>query len=91
MGIEYTTDPEDDLSPELSVTQKRQYRLKAVIHACESYGNISAKYDCVGGIVGKMDFGLIYLAEAYGSERARAAATLAVLQALRQAEFPPAL
>lgn len=67
MGIEYTTDPEDDLSPELSVTQKRQYRLKAVIHACESYGNISAKYDCVGGIVGKMDFGLIYLAEAYGS------------------------
>ena len=67
MGIEYTLDPEDDLTGELSVTQKKQYRLKAVIHACHNDGSVTAKYDCVGGIVGKMDLGLIYGCESYCS------------------------
>ncbi len=65
MGLEYALDPEDDLSIELSVTQKKQYRLKAVIHACKNYGDITSKRDCAGGIVGKMDLGLIYGSEAY--------------------------
>ncbi len=65
MGLEYTLDPEDDLSGELSVTQKKQYKLKAVIHACHNEGSVTSKYDCAGGIVGKMDIGLIYGCEAY--------------------------
>ena len=60
MGLEYALDPEDDMSVELSVTQKKQYRLKAILHACINYGSITSKRDCVGGVVGKMDIGLIY-------------------------------
>ena len=65
MGLEYALDPEDDLSGELTVTQKKQYKLKAVIHACQNNGDVSSKYDCAGGIVGKMDLGLVYGSEAY--------------------------
>ena len=67
MGIEYALDPEDDLSIELTVTQKKQYKLKAIVHSCVNYGEIISKRDCAGGIVGKMDLGLIYGSEAYCS------------------------
>ena len=67
MGLEYALDPEDDASDELSVTQKKQYLLKAVIHACQNYGDITSKKDAVGGITGKMDLGLIYGSESYCS------------------------
>ena len=67
MGLEYSLDPEDDLSSELTTTQKRQYKLKAVIHACQNNGSITAKRDAAGGICGKMDLGLIYGCESYGS------------------------
>lgn len=67
MGLEVALDPEDDMTPELSVTQKKQYQLKAVIHACRNEGTVIAKYDSAGGISGKMDFGLIYASEAYCS------------------------
>ncbi len=65
MGLEYELDPEDDMSGELSVTQKKQYQLKAVIHACVNSGDVTSKRDSVGGIVGKMDFGLVYGCESY--------------------------
>lgn len=67
MGLEIALDPEDDMTPELSATQKKQYQLKAVIHACRNEGTVVAKYDSAGGISGKMDFGLIYASEAYCS------------------------
>ncbi len=67
MGIEYALDPEDDLSIELTVTQKKQYKLKAIVHSCVNYGEVISKRDCAGGIVGKMDLGLIYGSEAYCS------------------------
>ena len=65
MGIEYALDPEDDLTSELTVTQKKQYKFKAVIHASKNYGSVTSKKDCVGGIVGKMDIGLVYGCESY--------------------------
>lgn len=65
MGLEFALDPEDDLTEEPSVTQKKQYKMKAVIHACINTGNVGAKYDYVGGVVGKMDIGLIYGSETY--------------------------
>ncbi|MBQ8302319.1 MAG: methyl-accepting chemotaxis protein [Clostridia bacterium] len=65
MGLEYTLDPEDDSSPELSVTQKRTYKLKAVIHRSKNLGDVAAKYDGAGGVVGKMDLGLILGCEAF--------------------------
>lgn len=60
IGIEYALDPEDDLKTELSLHQKRQYLLRAVIHDCTNRGYVMTKYDFAGGISGKMDFGLIY-------------------------------
>ncbi len=65
MGLEYELDPEDDMSGELSVTQKKSYQLKAVIHACVNNGEVTSKRDSVGGVVGKMDFGTVYACEAY--------------------------
>lgn len=65
MGLEYSLDPEEELSGEMTVTQKKQYRLKAVIHACQNYGEVTAKRDGAGGICGKMDLGLIYGCESY--------------------------
>ncbi|MBP3401823.1 MAG: hypothetical protein J6K85_02060 [Clostridia bacterium] len=65
MGLEYALDPEDDMSGELSITQKKQYQLKAVIHECINNGDVTAKRDSVGGVVGKMDFGTVYLSESY--------------------------
>ena len=67
MGLEYTLDPEDDMSAELSVTQKKHYQLKAVIHACVNSGDVTSKRDAVGGVVGKMDFGTVYASESYCS------------------------
>ena len=67
MGIEYSLDPEDDTSGGLSLTQKKQYKLNAVIHASRSYGKVTSKYDGAGGIVGRMDMGLVYGAENYGA------------------------
>lgn len=65
MSLEYSVDPEDDISEEITITQKRQYKLKAVIHACENLGEVTAKRDCVGGIVGKADMGIVYESESY--------------------------
>ena len=71
IGIEYTVDPEDDLSAETSLTEKKQYKIKAVIHGCKNLGDVSAKYDFAGGISGKMDFGLIYDCEAFCTVESR--------------------
>ena len=65
IGLEFALDPEDDNTAEPTVTQKKLYSLKAVIHASKNFGNVTSKYDAAGGVVGKMDFGLIYGCEAY--------------------------
>lgn len=65
MGIELGSDPEDDNAEELTVTQKRQYRLKAVVASCANYGEVISKRDCAGGILGKADMGLIYSSQAF--------------------------
>ena len=65
MGIEYTIDPEDDIDDETSLTQRKKYRMQVIIHASQNEGNVTSKYDCAGGITGKMDMGLIYGSESY--------------------------
>ena len=66
MGLEYDNNPEEDLSTELSITQKREYQLKAIIHNSQNNGTIISKKDCSGGIVGKMDLGVVYGCTSYG-------------------------
>lgn len=67
MGLEYTLDPEDDLSLSLDPSTKRQYELRALVQRCKNLGQITAKRNHAGGIAGKMDLGLIAQCESYGS------------------------
>ena len=67
MAIEYAADPEDDISSELSATQRRSYELKAVVIGCENTGTITGRRSYAGGICGLMGLGLITGCENYGS------------------------
>ena len=66
MAIEYTMDPEDDISSELSNLELRTYQAKAVVQDCTNLGIIDGKRNCVGGICGKMDMGIILLSHNFG-------------------------
>ena len=66
MGMEYTLDPEDDVTVSVDGSTRRKYEVKAVIQHCENTGTVIAKRNYVGGIAGKMDLGLIAQCESYG-------------------------
>ena len=67
MAIEYTLDPEDDVTGSLSGSYRKQYEYKAIVQQCVNTGNISGKRSYVGGIVGRMDLGYVTACEGYGS------------------------
>ena len=66
MSMEYALDPEDDLTRELSMKERRQYQLKDIIQDSVNYASVISKKDYVGGICGRMDIGLILECENYG-------------------------
>ena len=68
MAIEYELDPEDDQKQSSSVLN-RVYETKAIVQRCVNRGSISGKKDCIGGIVGEMDLGIVLSCEAYGSAK----------------------
>lgn len=59
MAVEYDFDLEDDLNLTDKISVGSKYLLRAVISGSENYGKITAKKNCVGGIVGLMDFGFV--------------------------------
>ena len=67
MNIEYEADPELDID----LTEKLNIRLRTsvndIIIYCENDGTITSKRNCVGGISGSQEFGLIYSCECYGN------------------------
>ena len=67
MAIEYSYDPEDDVTSNLSADYKRQYELKAVIQDCTNEGVVQSKRSYAGGICGRMDLGLITDCSGFGS------------------------
>ena len=67
MAIEYSYDPEDDVTSDLSADYKRQYELKAVIQECTNEGAVQSKRSYAGGICGRMDLGLITDCSGFGS------------------------
>lgn len=67
MGMEYALDPEDDLNVNIDSSTKRKYEVRAVIQRCKNTGEVVAKRNYAGGIVGKMDLGLVAQCESYGS------------------------
>lgn len=67
MGMEYSLDPEDDVTVHVDGSTRRKYEVKAIVQRCKNTGEINAKRNYVGGIVGKMDLGLLVQCESYGN------------------------
>lgn len=66
MSVEYDFDPEDDLTKEGTRSLNFQYKTLAVVTGCANEGEVSAKKDYAGGIVGRMDLGAVKTCESYG-------------------------
>lgn len=64
MAIEFDLDPEDDLADDLSFGSS--YETKAVLEDSVNHGTITAKKDCAGGLVGRMDLGTVVSGQNYG-------------------------
>ena len=63
MTIEYTLDPEDDVTGHLSGFYRKQYEYRAILQSCVNTGNVTGKRSYVGGIVGRMDLGYLTACE----------------------------
>lgn len=64
MALEFGLDPEDDASSRFSFGST--YETKAVLEDCLNQGRITAKKDCAGGIVGRMDMGTAWNCQGFG-------------------------
>lgn len=67
MSVEYDFDPEDDLTKDGTRSLDFQYRTLAVVTDCINRGDVSAKKDYAGGIVGRMDLGAVKTCQSYGT------------------------
>lgn len=67
MSVEYDFDPEDDLTQDGGRSLDFQYKTLAVVTGCTNEGDVSAKKDYAGGIVGRMDLGAVKACESYGT------------------------
>lgn len=59
MAIEFDLDPEDDITLNGDRSINFSYNVMDIIENCENSGKITAKKNYCGGIVGKMDMGLV--------------------------------
>ena len=66
LSVESEADPESELRAGGSRLAQRQLDLRAVVTGCVNRGAVTAKRECAGGIVGKMDFGLASHCASYG-------------------------
>ena len=67
MSVEYTKDPEDDI--EKPDKFNFTYKAKAVLYYCVNQGEVIAKKDCAGGIVGFEEIGTVYGCENYADTK----------------------
>lgn len=67
MAIEFDLDPEDDIAQNGDRSINFSYNVMNVIESCENFGRITAKKNYCGGIVGKMDMGLVKNSRSSGS------------------------
>lgn len=65
LAIEYAKDPENEFEKPDSLNFT--YRTKAVLQECVNDGSITGKKDCVGGVVGLSEIGMVYKCENYGN------------------------
>lgn len=66
MAIEYDIDPEDDIFKKGKPSLNFKYLTTAIVKECINNGKVKVKKDNAGGIVGRMDIGIISACENYG-------------------------
>lgn len=66
MAVEYDFDPEDDLVKYGDTSLDFSWQTSAVLTGCINTGEVTAKKDYAGGIVGRMDLGKVSGCESYG-------------------------
>lgn len=64
MAVEFDLDPEGDLSENMRFGAT--YESKSVLQNSKNYGLITAKKDCTGGVVGRMELGTALGCQSYG-------------------------
>lgn len=67
MNIEYDGDPEFDFDFSESINITLRSTVNDVMIHCINYGEVSAKKNCAGGIIGLQELGFVYDCEAYGA------------------------
>lgn len=67
ISIEYDFDPEDDLKRVGDYSLEYTYKAKSVLFSCVNTADVTAKQDYAGGVVGRMDMGLLADCEGYGA------------------------
>lgn len=66
MAVEVGFDPEGDIETVGERSLDFMYMSKAVVRECKSFGRVTSKKDCAGGIVGEMDTGCVMNCGGYG-------------------------
>ena len=66
MGIENDLDPEGDLSSIPDDAYRVTMQTKAILLSCDNYGSVTAKKNCAGGVVGRMELGILAGCGGYG-------------------------
>ena len=66
IAVENLLDPEDDTLNDSGSLLRTGYSVSAVVDGCVNDGSVEAKKTAAGGIVGRMDLGLVQNCEAYG-------------------------
>ncbi len=59
MAIDYDFDPEDDISYSGERSLSFSYKIRDIVDGCSNYGEITAKKNYCGGVVGRMDMGAV--------------------------------
>lgn len=66
IATEYDFDPEDDITLTGTESFDIEQTIKAVVRDSRNLGDVTGKKDCVGGIVGRAEFGAVISCESYG-------------------------
>lgn len=66
VATEYDFDPEDDITLTGTESFDIEQTIKAVVRDSRNFGDVTGKKDCVGGIVGRAEFGAVISCESYG-------------------------
>lgn len=66
MAIEFDFDPEDDITRQGSSSLSFQYQTQAILSGGVNYGAVTARKNCAGGAVGRMDLGFLTQCQNYG-------------------------